>query len=137
MSNFNKDKDLAIKQILKNSGYTLVMRETSSPDVIKFYSPDIKDRNGEFFFFYFFTNKINGIYYLGDGGFLLETLKKSGLEINLGLFQKLLSSYGLIFTDNYCVLEGNQNFSCRSRINNLLQGFIATDASIRSLNFAS
>ena len=121
-----------VPEILDTSGYMLFSADKEDTGVIKFYSPDIKDRNGVEFFFYYCVNKVDGKTYLGDGGFLLETLQKSGLDIQLKLLQDMLKTYGLIFTEQYLVLEGNNDLPWRIRVNNFLLGFLAVDAILRS-----
>jgi hypothetical protein len=102
----------------------------SEGNVIKI-TTQFKDRNGSPFAFYAYTRKKQKKIFFTDAGLILSTLQKSGMEVQMGLVQSLLRTYGLIFTQEGSVID-QTNRSIEERVTALFQGWCAADGVLRT-----
>lgn len=90
-----------------------------------------KDRNGSPFAFYAYTRGKRKKIFLTDAGLILGTLRKSGMEVQMGLVQSLLRTYGLMFTQEGVVIDQSDR-SIEERVTALFQAWCAADGVLRT-----
>jgi len=90
-----------------------------------------KDRNGTPFAFYAYTRGKKRKLFLTDAGLVLSTLQKSGMEVQMGLVQSLLRTYGLVFTQEGATVEQSDR-PIEDRVTALFQAWCAADGVLRT-----
>lgn len=88
------------------------------------------DRNGLAFRFYAYRRPKAKLLVLTDAGEIAETLKRSGMELQMGLLQSLLRSYGLTLTQEGAVVEMTRR-PLGERIAAMFQAWAAADGVMR------
>jgi hypothetical protein len=89
------------------------------------------DRNGDPFVFYAYRRAAAKKLYLTDGGTILKTLQKAGMEVQMKLLQSLMRSYGLIITQDGCVVDESDRVLWK-RVLALFQAWSAADGVLRT-----
>ena len=89
------------------------------------------DRHHQPFRFYAYTRPKSKKIFLTDAGGMLETLKKSGLGVEMDLLQETLRTFDLVVLEDGQVLEQTDR-PLWQRILALVQGLILADGVLRT-----
>ena len=122
-----------VKQVREALGRVFATMETEKVDLdnaAKFVT-EFQDRNGELFTFYAYTRPGSKQIFLTDAGLILNTLKKSGMGVEMKLLQALLRSYDLIITEEGSVVDLTDRLLWQ-RVSALFQAWCAADGVLRT-----
>ena len=89
------------------------------------------DRNGQVFAFYAYRRKETPTIYLTDAGAVLQTLRKSGLDVQMDLLQRTMRTFGLTVLEDGTVLEDSDR-PLWQRVLALFQGLVTADGILRT-----
>lgn len=98
--------------------------------IVKFALPFV-DRNGQVFTFYAYRRAGMKKIFLTDAGAVLQTLQKSGLDVQMNILQRTMKTFGLTVLEDGTILEDSQR-PLWQRVMAVFQGLVTADGILRT-----